>query len=332
MRLVDLPRPLVMTNGVFDVLHRGHVDYLHHAAQLGASLLVAVNTDASARLLGKGPDRPLNKDQDRAFVLAGLASVSMVTFFDSKAPLDLIRSVQPDIYVKGGDYDIEKLEETHLVRSWGGRSVSIPFVEGFSTTAMVQRIRHPALRKAVFLDRDGVINRDHGYVYRWEDFEFIPGAIDAMRLLKKAGYALVIVTNQSGIARGYYTEKQYKQLTAALQAELSRQGVSVDGIYHCPHHRQGTVAEYAIECDCRKPGPGLILQAARELGLSLPDSLLIGDKPTDIEAALLAGVGQTHLVGSDISESFASNNGLAGTHANLWECVLAILHAQKACE
>jgi D-glycero-beta-D-manno-heptose 1-phosphate adenylyltransferase len=134
-------RPLVFTNGVFDVLHRGHVTYLATARELGAALLVGVNSDASARTLGKGPDRPLNRDMDRMWVLAGLESVIYLALFDESTPCDLIKRCRPDIYVKGGDYDIEALEETRLVRSWGGRSLAIPFVTGYSTTALVQRIR-----------------------------------------------------------------------------------------------------------------------------------------------------------------------------------------------
>ncbi|MCA6217812.1 D-glycero-beta-D-manno-heptose 1-phosphate adenylyltransferase [Ideonella sp. B7] len=139
--LQALPRPWVFTNGVFDVLHRGHVCYLQAARQLGASLIVGLNTDRSARSLGKGPDRPLNREQDRACVLAALASVDLVTFFDEGTPVDLIARIRPDWYVKGGDYDMETLAETALVRSWGGRSVAIPFVEGYSTTELVRRIR-----------------------------------------------------------------------------------------------------------------------------------------------------------------------------------------------
>lgn len=140
-RLAALPRPLVFTNGVFDVLHRGHVAYLHAARAQGGSLIVAVNSDASARGLGKGPDRPLNRDVDRALVLAGLASVDAVLFFDEATPCELLKRVRPQLYVKGGDYDMEKLEETRLVRSWGGESLAIPFVDGYSTTALVNRIR-----------------------------------------------------------------------------------------------------------------------------------------------------------------------------------------------
>ena len=139
-RLAAIARPLVMTNGVFDVLHRGHVSYLHQAAERGATLLVALNSDRSARMLGKGPNRPINSEIDRAHVLAGLESVNLLIIFDERTPVELIRSIRPDIYVKGGDYDMEMLEETKVVRSWGGESVAIPFVNGYSTTALVNRI------------------------------------------------------------------------------------------------------------------------------------------------------------------------------------------------
>ena len=139
--VAGLPQPVVFTNGVFDVLHRGHVSYLAQARALGASLVVAVNTDASARRLGKGPDRPLNAQQDRAEVLAALESVSLVTFFDEDTPVALISEVRPQVYVKGGDYDMGKLEETRLVQSYGGRALAIPFVDGYSTTKLVERIR-----------------------------------------------------------------------------------------------------------------------------------------------------------------------------------------------
>ncbi len=135
------PRPLVFTNGVFDVLHRGHVTYLAAAREQGAALLVGINSDASARLQGKGPDRPLNAELDRLMVIAALESVSFVTLFDEKTPCELLSRCRPDIYVKGGDYDMEALEETRLMRSWGGRSLAIPFIEGYSTTALVRRIR-----------------------------------------------------------------------------------------------------------------------------------------------------------------------------------------------
>ncbi|MBK0391259.1 D-glycero-beta-D-manno-heptose 1-phosphate adenylyltransferase [Ramlibacter sp. CrO1] len=139
--LRQLPGPVVFTNGVFDVLHRGHATYLAQARSLGGSLVVAINTDASARRLGKGPERPLNNEQDRAAMLAALASVDLVTWFDEDTPVQLLGDLRPDIYVKGGDYDMATLEETRVVESWGGRSLAIPFLGGYSTTSLVDRIR-----------------------------------------------------------------------------------------------------------------------------------------------------------------------------------------------
>lgn len=140
-RVAALPRPVVFSNGVFDILHRGHVSYLAQARALGASLVLGLNSDASARLLGKGPDRPLNAEADRACVLAALESVSLVTLFDEATPLELLELVRPQLYVKGGDYDIEALEETKRVRRWGGDARALAFVDGYSTTALVRRIR-----------------------------------------------------------------------------------------------------------------------------------------------------------------------------------------------
>ncbi len=136
-----LRRPLVFTNGVFDILHRGHVTYLDQAAQLGATLLVALNTDASVRRLGKGDDRPLNTLEDRMALVASLECVSLVTWFDEDTPLELIEFLRPDLIVKGGDYTMEALPETARVRSWGGNALAIPFEFQRSTTTLVGRIR-----------------------------------------------------------------------------------------------------------------------------------------------------------------------------------------------
>ena len=137
----QLPRPLIFTNGVFDILHRGHVTYLDEAAQLGASLIVAVNTDASVKRLGKGDDRPLNNQADRAALLAALSCVTLVTSFDEDTPQALIEQLQPDVIVKGGDYDMEALPETASVKRWGGKAVAIPFEFQRSTTSLLNKIR-----------------------------------------------------------------------------------------------------------------------------------------------------------------------------------------------
>jgi len=139
--LAHLPRPWVFTNGVFDVLHRGHVVYLAQARALGGSLIVALNTDASTRRLGKGDDRPLNNEMDRAIVMASQEAVSLVTWFGEDNPQALIAEIRPDILVKGGDYNMDVLPETALMHSWGGKALALPFVSGYSTTGLVKRIR-----------------------------------------------------------------------------------------------------------------------------------------------------------------------------------------------
>ena len=140
-RLAKLPRPLVFTNGVFDILHRGHASYLAQARALGASLVVGVNSDASVKMLGKGDDRPINSEADRQALLAALESVDMAVLFTEQTPVNLIEKIRPDIYVKGGDYEIDTLAETHLVKSWGGTAVAIPFLYERSTTSLLGKIR-----------------------------------------------------------------------------------------------------------------------------------------------------------------------------------------------
>jgi rfaE bifunctional protein nucleotidyltransferase chain/domain len=141
-RVAGLPRPLVFTNGVFDILHRGHVTYLAQARALGASLLVAVNSDASARKLAKGKGRPVNALEDRVAVIAALESVTLVTWFEQETPLELILAVKPEVLAKGGDWKPESIVGAKEVKSWGGSVHSIPLLAGRSTTSVIERIRH----------------------------------------------------------------------------------------------------------------------------------------------------------------------------------------------
>ena len=140
-RSAALPRPLVFTNGVFDLLHRGHVTYLDRARSLGAALVVGVNSDASARRLGKGDDRPINSADDRIAVLAALESVTLVVPFDDDTPLALVLACHPDVIVKGGDYDAATTVGAAEVIGWGGRFEAIPLLQGRSTSALVQRLK-----------------------------------------------------------------------------------------------------------------------------------------------------------------------------------------------
>ena len=154
-------------------------------------------------------------------------------------------------------------------------------------------------RPAAFLDRDGVINIDHGYVYRQEDFSFVPGVLDAAADLARMGYALVVVTNQSGIARGYYTEGDFHALAQWMRARFAAAGAPLAGVYHCPHHPDAGDGALRRDCDCRKPAPGMLLAAARDLNLDLSRSALFGDKCDDLRAAQAAGVPLRVLLGKD---------------------------------
>jgi rfaE bifunctional protein nucleotidyltransferase chain/domain len=140
-RVAQLPKPVVLTNGVFDILHRGHVTYLAQARELGASLVVAVNTDASVKRLGKGDDRPINQCEDRMAILAALEAVSLVVPFDEDTALEVVQEARPDIYVKGGDYDMSAIPEGRAVAAYGGRAVAIEFEHDRSTTRLLSKVR-----------------------------------------------------------------------------------------------------------------------------------------------------------------------------------------------
>jgi len=144
------------------------------------------------------------------------------------------------------------------------------------------------MRRAVFLDRDGTVNIEKEYLYRIEDFEFIPGAVDAIRILNEAGYFVVVVSNQSGIARGYYTEEDVETLHRQVAGMLADSGAKVDAWYFCPHHPSGK-GSYSLPCNCRKPLPGMLVEAARRFDIDLTESVMVGDKRIDVEAALAAG-------------------------------------------
>lgn len=159
-------------------------------------------------------------------------------------------------------------------------------------------------KPAVFIDRDGVINVDHGYVSKVDDFEYIDGVFDATKAIKSLGYQLVLVTNQSGIARGYYSEKEFLTLTEWMDWNFVDQGVEFDGFYYCPHHPEGSVEKYTQVCDCRKPAAGMFVSAQEELDIDMASSVMVGDKADDMKAAITAGVGTRILVrsGKEVTE------------------------------
>lgn len=153
--------------------------------------------------------------------------------------------------------------------------------------------------RALFLDRDGVINVEKNYVYRVQDFDFLPGIFDLCATARDLGYRRVVVTNQAGIGRGYYTEDDFQRLTDWMAGVFAREGVPLDRVYHCPYHPTAGVGEYRRESEDRKPNPGMILRAARDLDLDLGASVLLGDKLSDVEAGRAAGVRHLLLLTDD---------------------------------
>lgn len=154
----------------------------------------------------------------------------------------------------------------------------------------------PSQARALFLDRDGVINHEVGYLHRPEDVRWVEGIVPLCRTAQSLGYKLVVVTNQAGIARGYYTAQQFEDLMTWMRAELAREGITLDAVYHCPYHPEHGIGEYKREHEDRKPGPGMLLRAARDLGIDLSQSVMIGDRCSDIAAANTAGLRQAFLL------------------------------------
>ena len=160
--------------------------------------------------------------------------------------------------------------------------------------------------KVAFLDRDGVINKEVNYLYKIKDFEYIDNAIEGIKKLIDLGYIIVVITNQAGIARGLFSKEDYLLLTEWYLSDLGNYGVSILDVYHCPHHPNGVVKEYSYKCECRKPEPGMLYRAAREHNIDLSESILIGDKISDMQAGINAGLKSVFLVSTghlvDINE------------------------------
>ena len=172
------------------------------------------------------------------------------------------------------------------------------------------------LSPAIFLDRDGVINRDTGYTHKIEELEILPGVVEGCQKLRAAGYKLIIVTNQSGIARGYYDESDYQDFTEHLLSRLAQSYIEFSGVYYCPHHENGTKAQYTKYCDCRKPAAGMLLQAMDDLSIDATQSAMIGDRLSDLKAANNAGLAKAILVrtGKPVSKDAVEHADFTAPH------------------
>ncbi|HEY1947627.1 MAG TPA: HAD-IIIA family hydrolase [Bryobacteraceae bacterium] len=279
------------TCGAFDVMHAGHAQYLAEARNTCDRLLVAVNSDASIQRY-KNPLRPINPWNERAFVVASMASVDRVTVLDEDRPSSLILRWKPEFYIKGGDYKTSALRSGSAVEEYGGKTILIPPQFAASTTAMYERIQalavHAIPEKAknqkpaglVLLDRDGTLVRDAGFDP--SKVGLLPGVGEALRELQAAGFRLCLVTNQQGIGLGYFGYRDFVDGNRALLRRLGEERVSIAKIYFCPH-------SLADVCNCRKPFPGLILRALSEENVPAARCFVIGDSLSDMEAARNAG-------------------------------------------
>lgn len=276
-RLKKEGKKIVSYSGSFDVLHIGHIKAIEEAKKQGDILIILLNSDKSVKKY-KGPNRPIIPEKDRAETLAAIESVDYIYIFDEINVLLILEKIEPHVHANAENWKKNCIER-FIVESNGGRIHILKTIPGNSTTALIKKImeeeKTPTV-KAVFLDRDKTIITDHvGYTHKIEDVEFIPGALDALKRLSDSEYRVIIVTNQSGIGRGSFTEDDFHTLNDWMIKHMGKHGISIDKVYFCPHNPE-------TGCQCRKPNIGMLLQAVNEFGISLNDSWVVGDKEEDV--------------------------------------------------
>ncbi len=286
-------RKLGYTCGAFDLLHAGHVDYLERSRGLCDALLVAVNSDRSIREY-KNPRRPICSEQERMAVVAALGCVDAVTLLDDARPLAQLQRWKPGFYIKGGDYSADQLRSAEAVTAYGGEVVTIPVRRQVSTSRIVEwilaaeRLAPPAGTAAdpaagiVFLDRDGTLLRDQPYLSDPREAELLPGVGEGLAALQRAGYRLVLATNQQGIGLGYFSVRDFIAVNAALFRLLAPYAVAISRVYYCPH-------SLADACGCRKPAPGMLLRGLADFAMDAGRCFMVGDRDSDAAAAVAAG-------------------------------------------
>lgn len=274
-------KKIVAINGSFDILHLGHEKILQTAKSQGDVLVVLLNSDESVRKY-KGPFRPINSEDVRAENIASFEVVDYVVLFDEINPKKVLDIIKPDIYCQGSDWGKNCIEREVVERN-GGEIYVVERSESVSSSDFVPKEIKSA-KKAVFFDRDGVINfNEPEYVHRIEDFKFIPQTLGVLKELSKTDFKIVIITNQSGIGRGYYSEDDFHVLNNWMITELAKQDIRIDKVYYCPHTEVDA-------CECRKPGIGMFLRAVKDLQISLAKSFLVGDSSADVLAGREANI------------------------------------------
>lgn len=289
-------KKIVAFNGSFDILHFGHIESFEKAKEQGDILIVLLNSDKSINRY-KGPNRPINSQNERAKVLSAIQHIDFIVIFDGITPNQILSLIKPDVYCQGKEWG-KNCVERKTIEDYGGRIYILKHSASISTSQVIKKIAAACSKpdiKAVFLDRDGTINANKsGYTYKIKDFKFIPGVISALRKLSKSDYKIIIATNQSGIGRKYYTKKDVEKLHNWMILELKKQQIRLDKIYYCHH-----VA--SDDCDCRKPKIGMFLKAGNDLGLNLSKSWFIGDDEKDVIAGRNVNI-KTIKIGGKMTE------------------------------
>ena len=278
-------KKIVTYNGSFDILHFGHIESLKEAKKQGDILIIPLNSDKSVRFY-KGSNHPINSQKKRAEALATLEYVDYIVLFNEINCKNILNKIKPDIHCNGSDWG-KNCVERGVVEVNGGKIYILKWQPGFSTSDLIQKISGNNFvpdTKAVFLDRDGTINiNDPEYNYKIDKFKFASGAVSALKKLSKTNYKIIIITNQSGIGRGYFKEEDLKKLHKWMLAELKKKGIRIDKIYYCPHHPNDN-------CFCRKPKIGMLLKAVKDFGINLSKSWFVGDDDKDVIAGREANV------------------------------------------
>lgn len=270
-------RKIVVYNGSFDIIHAGHIRAFREAKRQGDFLIVLLNSDESIRNY-KGPKKPIVPQKERAEILSALTCIDYIYIFNDSTPKKILEKIRPDVYCHGLEWG-KNFIEREIIEKYEGKVHFLKSYPGLSTSRLITKIigaySVPEVM-AVFLDRDGTINVNNPeYVHKIKDFKFLPGVISALKKLSKTDYKIIIITNQSGIARGLYGDKDLKILNKWMISELNKNGVRIDGIYYCPHG-------LGDNCSCRKPKSGMLLRAMKDFKINLSKSWVIGDEEKDI--------------------------------------------------
>lgn len=284
------------TSGAFDLLHVGHVDYLNKAKNKCDILVVGVNTDSSIKEY-KGKDRPIIGEKDRLKMVASLQSVDYVFLFNERRNKKNIEELRPQFYIKAGDYNKNELTSAKYLKPWNGKVILIPPVKGTSTSEIIDKIKNigeghaPKLKRpAIFIDRDGTINKEIHFLHEPDKFKLLPEVLEGLKLLQKMKFRLIIVTNQCGIGLGYFSKEDLFRVNSKMLKIFSNNDIIIDKIYFCPH-------SLSEKCNCRKPETGLFIRGKKDLNIDMKQSYTIGDNLTDIEAGKKAGT-KTILIGN----------------------------------